>query len=329
MQSRLRHSGNVSKTLGANNPFSWGAYWASRYSSGLVLTVNSNTQITLDWTNNGDTDYDGVSIERSTDGVTYAEIDTGTAGDVQYVDAGLTEDYYWYRIRYYRGSHYSAYSGVVYNAAPLVVYDGNTVGWYDYNDLTTITKDGANRVSVWADKLGSGHDLLQVNGADQPLWSLANGVLFDGVSEYMKAAFAYIQPEFIYFVGRQVTWTINDYIFDGNTIIKGVLTQAVATPQIRTYAGTNSALDANLAVNTFGIVRVLFNGLNSSLQVNENAAWNGNSGASDMNGFTLGASGNNLAFSNIEVKEIPLRRTADNAATQTIIYDYLEIANGL
>lgn len=90
--------------------FNWEAYWASHYPSALTLTVDSDTQITLDWTNNGDADYDGVSIERSTDGITYAEIDTGTAGDVQYVDATCAANtQYYYRVRYYRGTHYSAY----------------------------------------------------------------------------------------------------------------------------------------------------------------------------------------------------------------------------
>jgi len=40
-----------------------------------------------------------------------------------------------------------------------VLQDGNTVGWYIASDLSTITKDGSNKVSVWADKLASGHNL--------------------------------------------------------------------------------------------------------------------------------------------------------------------------
>ena len=93
--------------------YNWAAYWDSRTPSELALTVISGTRIDLDWTNNGNTDYDGVSIERSTDGITYAEIDTGAAGDTSYADNGLTEaTHYYYRLRYYRGTHYSAYSNV-------------------------------------------------------------------------------------------------------------------------------------------------------------------------------------------------------------------------
>jgi len=311
--------------------FSWDAYWASRYPLGLTLTVNSDTQITLDWTNNGTVDYDGFLVERSIDGITYAAIWAGAAGLTTYVDAGLTVNYYWYRIRYYRGTHYSAYSNVAYNVAPLVIYDGNTVGWFDHDDLTTITKDGANRVSVWADKLGSGHDLLQANGADQPLWSLADGVLFDGVSDYMKTlTFPYIQPEFIYFVGRQVTWTITDIIFDGNSPTQRMaFYQHSTTPGVKLYAGTISSGNINLAVNTWGIARMLFSGINSSIQINETAPVISSAGLHNGDGFVLGAAHNGATQSNIEVKEILLRRTVALAPEQTIIYNYLKIANGL
>lgn len=100
----------VSGSISESAAFNWSAYWASRYPSDLVSTVDSDTQITLNWTNNGDTDYDGVSIERSTDGITYAEIDTGSVGDTSYIDDTCVADTtYYYRVRYYRGTHYSDY----------------------------------------------------------------------------------------------------------------------------------------------------------------------------------------------------------------------------
>jgi len=77
-------------------------YWLTRYPSELAPTIYSNTQINLTWTNNGETDYSGVSIERSTDGVTYAEIDTISAGETNYSDTTCIEaTLYYYRIRYY------------------------------------------------------------------------------------------------------------------------------------------------------------------------------------------------------------------------------------
>jgi hypothetical protein len=170
----------------------------------------------------------------------------------------------------------------------------------------------------------TGNHLIQATGASQMLWS-ANGVLADGVNDFMKCtAFAYVQPEFIYFVGRQITWTINDYIFDGDNDNLGCVYQDNATPTIRPYANLPGAAGDNLVLNTFGIVRTLFNNANSSFQINNNAIILSNWGWNNMNGFTLGKPGNiALQYSNIEVKEILLRRTADNAAVQTSIYNYL------
>jgi len=43
-------------------------------------------------------------------------------------------------------------------------------GWWDFSDSSTITKDGADRVSAVNDKSGNGKTILQAIGADQPLW---------------------------------------------------------------------------------------------------------------------------------------------------------------
>jgi hypothetical protein len=212
-----------------------------------------------------------------------------------------------------------------------VADDGNTAAWYQHRDLTTITKDGSNKVSVWADKLGSGRNLLQATGANQPIWSLTNGVLFDGVNDYMKTlAFTYIQPEMIYFVGRQVTYQTGDQFIDGNASYSGLIEQSGVSPGIRSYAGVFLPVSNDLAINTFGIIRCLFNGLNSTFQVNNNTVIVSGGGANTMGGFTLASVGAGTGqWANIEVKEIILRRTVDNAAIQTSIYNYLKAINAV
>jgi hypothetical protein len=103
MQNRLRHSGNLTGTLGSRGGFSWQTYWSTRFPTLLIATVISSTQIDLSWTNNGTTNYTGVSIERSTDGVTYAEIDTTVVGATTYSDTTcLAGTLYYYRVRYYK-----------------------------------------------------------------------------------------------------------------------------------------------------------------------------------------------------------------------------------
>ena len=80
---------------------SWQRYWNQRYPSLLTLTVNSNVQVTLGWTNNGAQDYDSISIESSTDGVSYAELTTAVAGAMSKVIGSLTGNFYYFRIRNY------------------------------------------------------------------------------------------------------------------------------------------------------------------------------------------------------------------------------------
>jgi len=211
---------------------------------------------------------------------------------------------------------------------PAIIDDGNTVAWFT-NDEAYLVKDGANRVSQWTDKSGLDHHLLQATGTSQPLWSV-NGLLFDGINDFMKCVgFTYEQPEMIYFVGRQVTWAANDTFFDGDLFERGVIKQITASPGIIARAGVDSPLNNNLILNIFSIIRVLFRGNASSLQINNSPIWNGNLGLNDMGNFTLGSGAIPTYWSNIQVKEVILRKSVDDAATQTLIYDYLKTQNGL
>lgn len=213
---------------------------------------------------------------------------------------------------------------------PAILSDGNTVGFYEYDDLTTITKDGSNRISLWKDKLLSGRDLAQA-GADnlKPIWG-ATEIAFDGVAQYLKtAAFTLNQPEEIFIVFNQVTWTIGKYIFDGNANNSGMLRKDGTTPQLKIYAGTISAANANLPINTYGIGRILFNGASSKFILDNTAPVTGNYGAVNMGGFTLGTSGNAAIPSRVNVKAVIIRKIADTAPNEIIIYNYLATKYGL
>jgi len=201
---------------------------------------------------------------------------------------------------------------------PAVINDGNTVAWFDAQE--NITKDGSDLVSVWGDKTGLAHHLLQATGTNQPLWS-ANGVLFDGIDNFMKCvAFEWNQPEFIYMVARQVTWTGGDSLFDGNGVGGGMFQQTVLSPAVRLYAGSYSTSNSNWTLNTFMILRLLFNGLNSSIQVNNTPAIVSDAGGNNMAGSTLGARADAGNPGNLEVKEIIGRTSALGEAE---IYAYL------
>lgn len=206
---------------------------------------------------------------------------------------------------------------------PPILWDGNSVAWFDM--AKNITKDGSNRISEWGDYSESGHPLLQA-GADsiKPVLT-ADGVLFDGVDDYLKcASFTLNQPEFIYIVFRQLSWTRYEQIFDGNGNSTGYLMQDAATPDLKISAGTQSGV-ISPTLNTFVIVRALFNGASSKLILNDGTPVTGNFGAANMMGFTLGVKGSaSSGFSHCEVKEAIIRKIADTAPNEAAIYNYLK-----
>jgi hypothetical protein len=78
----------------------------------LSLTVISTSRIDLVCSDNSSNEA-GFSIERSTDGITYSEIDTVTAGTEAYSDTTCSPGtLYYYRVRAYKGTAYSSYTNI-------------------------------------------------------------------------------------------------------------------------------------------------------------------------------------------------------------------------
>jgi len=206
---------------------------------------------------------------------------------------------------------------------PSILYDGNTVAWFDAKS-EYITMNGSLQISQWNDKSGMNHHLLQ-NGADsiKPIWS-ADGLLFDGVDDFLKCvAFTLVRPEQIHIVFKQITWTLNGCVYDGNATSSMALAQQSSAPNLAIYANAALGLEP-LTLDTFGIVRTLFNGANSKIQVNDDTPATGNAGSANGSGFTLGARGGDDRWSHIQVKEIIIRKVEDSAGDEAIIYNYLK-----
>ena len=74
------------------------------------VTRNSDTQVTLKWSNTS-ASYTKVYIERQTDGGSWSALANVSKGTTQYVDSTTTKDHaYKYRIRSYNGGRYSSYA---------------------------------------------------------------------------------------------------------------------------------------------------------------------------------------------------------------------------
>jgi len=220
-----------------------------------------------------------------------------------------------------------SFSGKLLSVPDNVIYDGNTVAWYDSTDLSTITKDGSDYVSLWKDKLNSGHDLIQLTGTSQPKWFNNDGILFDGTNDFMKTnTFTLIQPTFIYMVTNVHTPRYYDYFFDGYLNNTGTMLSLDDGLQYYCFAGSPSGFYSDMIYNSYCIIRVKFNNTNSKVTINNLPNHNFNSGTNNMNGFTLSGMGqshwSNLSIQN--VKEIILRKVVDTTENETIIYNYLK-----
>jgi hypothetical protein len=307
----------------------WASYWATHYLTGLAVTTTSDTTQTITATING-IGADGVSWEYSTDLINWTVKGTSILGS--FPATGLTgSTLYFWRARLYKGSNFGDYSNIDLNVTEATQIRHQTggvndvVAWYDSQDLTTITKDVNDFISRRNDKLGSGHDLIQADGAKQFHWS-ADGTLADGINDFMKTAgFTFGQPEFIFMVIKQKTFHNNCYLFDGNAADSGIIYQHSISPIITPYVGVDLGNSYDLIIDKIGIIRLLFNGASSKLIINDNTPVTGSVGAGDMGGFTLGSNGSGTNyFANIEDSEIILNRISLNSGDETAIYNYLK-----
>jgi hypothetical protein len=231
---------------------------------------------------------------------------------------------------------YSAYTNITDSLwipfeAPAILNDGNTVAWYSSDELATITKDsGTGEVSRWNDKLGSGHDLLQTTATRKPIWSV-DGILFDGVNDSMKTdPFTFACPIFVYGVVKQVTWQSIDVMFDGGTTSSVLIQQYDSSGKLIFFAGTFVATGIVAPLNSYFIVRALFNGASGKMGIND-AITNRNVGSGAMGGITLCSQGSNPIVSNgnFQFKEMIFRKVSDNTTNETAIYNYLKTKYGL
>lgn len=215
--------------------------------------------------------------------------------------------------------------------------DGNTWGWWQ-NDSRFMTLDGSNACSAWADTLGSGKTLAQATGTKQPIRSATEGLLFDGVDDFMAVSSSLATPVTIYVVmNDQKAVTSQSYMFDGFT--------ANTMACIRETNGTGAAgrmhiwkgnyIPAN-GYNTDNkntmrptlpyLLTGIYNGASSYFQINQKTAITADVGTFGGNpgGLTIGGNGGGTAaFSNVYVREIIVRSVADDAATIAQIQAYL------
>jgi hypothetical protein len=224
---------------------------------------------------------------------------------------------------------------------PAVLSDGNTVAWYDSQDLTTITKDGSNRVSKWADKLLSTRDLLQAVDPDKPI-SAGDGLLFDGIDHYMKTAVALFtgaNARSIYVVytnlktGSYVTNICGQA--SGSTASTWFLVQArtsgpTGDPYLAAYAD-DLGNGLTVANNTKKLVTASYSGTVASIDKNGINITSVNKTYNTVNdGFVVGVDNTALGvYGNCRIYDIVVRSLIDGATDKVAIENYLMSKNSV
>jgi len=141
----------------------------------LQLTVDSETQITLDWTDNS-TDESFFSIYNSGDGVTYAFFANVTAGTTTYPDSGLSgSTTYYYEVRAKNSAGESAASGANATTAPVAP-----------SALTATTASDSQITLDWTDNSPDETGFNIYNSGDGVTYSLL-ATVGAGVTTYSDA----------------------------------------------------------------------------------------------------------------------------------------------
>lgn len=200
--------------------------------------------------------------------------------------------------------------------------------WYRFNQGITV----ATGVSQWNDQSGNTRHLTQATGSAQPTKNANGSILFDGAAHFLAITpVAIAQPSTFYILMKQVTWTVNDYIWDGNSLNNTRLLQSATTPNLAFDTGGVGLIQlGGPALGSYAVLSVIHNGASSSAQFGLAAPTTGNAGTTAADGFMIGARGGGLAgFSNIEVMEIILFASAHSGDTRAGIARYLGSVGGI
>lgn len=143
-----------------------------------------------------------------------------------------------------------------------------------------------------------------------------NGV-FDGVNDYLYSPIVLNQPIWVYIVFKQISWQINDTIFNGATgDAYCKLYQSSATPSLRINAGSASVNFTQAAIGEYVILSMRFWGNWGIIRKNLNAQITGfATGTRSISGLFLGTD-IGVNFGNFEFEEAIFRSNDDSSSYQ-------------
>jgi hypothetical protein len=185
---------------------------------------------------------------------------------------------------------------------PTSLFSGDTGGWWDPSDMSTLYQDSAGTTPVTAvdqpvgrtdDKSGNGNHLLQATSSARPilrnsgsLWWLE----FDGTNDFLRATFTFDQPFTRITAAQQVSWTLFDNLWDG-AANQTRLYQSTSSPIVRMYAGTSDPASSDMTVGANHVVTEIFNSAGgataSKLAIDNNSYQTGDPGTNNPGGASI------------------------------------------
>lgn len=261
--------------------------------------------------------FDSVKVSSANTGNFYIGLDNR----LHYLVNG-----YWYRL-----SVQDSTAAIIIPSLASIMGDGNTAGWYRSDTIGTITMDGSNKVTQWNDISGNSHNLAASSNDFTPTWT-SNGIHFDGVYNYMAATFTLNDPTFIYMVCKVYSTNTDYSYFLGGIGSAGFYTSHLSSSPEYLAVSQNQLITTNMISDQFIVLRVLLNGISTKALINGSSVITGDGGATNMGGLTLGSQtgvGYGGSHSQIDIKEVIVRKTSDNSTNENVIYTYLKNKYGL
>ncbi len=153
----------------------------------LKVTASSSTAVTLVWTDNSDNET-GFQIERSTDGVSYTQLNSIPANTTTYVNGKLKKGkHYYFRVRAFNTHGESKYShtaeGITgVSSTPTVATPANFTATASSATAVTLSwsNDSAATSGYLIERSVNGTDFTQINSVGPGVTSYINGKLTTG-----------------------------------------------------------------------------------------------------------------------------------------------------
>ena len=157
-----------------------------------------------------------------------------------------------------------------------------------------------------------------------------NSISFDGVNDYLQTkAMTLNQPVNGYALIKNTAFIANSVMIDGKTVTTMFIPQFSNTGKksVYLYAGTDALVEgaADVVNGDWYVLRFLASGAASEIAIDSNSKSTGtNPGTGNPGGLTIGNNGTFIGtFSNIELKDLIIRKVNDSDENETTILNYL------